>query len=77
MCSAIWCIVPHNQPEVVIETGVAHGVSSRVVLEALNQNDRGHLWSIDIPNPLNRSVHGQTGSPSPTRAGRAGRTWRA
>jgi len=44
-----------------METGVAHGVSSRVILEALNLNDRGHLWSIDIANPLNKSVHGQEG----------------
>jgi hypothetical protein len=62
MCAAIWCTIRHRRPEVVVETGVAHGVSSRVVLEALNRNDRGHLWSIDIPNPLNRSVHGQEGA---------------
>ena len=61
MCSAIWCTVRHTRPEAVMETGVAHGVSSRVVLEALNLNDRGHLWSIDIANPLNRGVHGQEG----------------
>jgi hypothetical protein len=61
MCTAIWCTVRHTRPEAVLETGVAHGVSSRVVLEALNLNDRGHLWSIDIANPLNRGVHGQEG----------------
>jgi len=61
LCSAMWCIVLHNQPDVVIETGVAHGVSSRVVLEALAKNDRGHLWSIDLPHPLNDQMHRQTG----------------
>ncbi len=61
MCTAIWCAILHRKPEVVMETGVAHGVSSRVVLEALNRNDRGHLWSIDIANPLNLGVHGQEG----------------
>ena len=61
LCSAIWCAVPRGKPEVVLETGVAHGVSSRIVLEAMNRNDRGHLWSIDIANPLNRQVHGQEG----------------
>jgi hypothetical protein len=61
MCTAIWCTVRHTRPAAVVETGVAHGVSSRVVLEALNLNDRGHLWSIDIANPLNPSVHGQEG----------------
>ena len=62
MITMIWCAVRHKQPEVVLETGVAHGVSSRVILEGLNLNDRGHLWSIDIPNPLDRSVHGQEGA---------------
>jgi Methyltransferase domain len=61
MCTAIWCSVRHARPENVVETGVAHGVSSRVALEAMNSNDRGHLWSIDIANPINRSVHGTTG----------------
>src|ERR1700758_126748 len=33
-CRALWCVARHTPPEVVIETGVAHGVTSRVVLEA-------------------------------------------
>jgi hypothetical protein len=62
LCSAMWCAARHIRPEVVIETGVAHGVSSRVVLEALSKNDRGHLWSIDLPHPLNHELHTQTGA---------------
>jgi methyltransferase family protein len=62
MCTAIWCTVRHKRPEAVMETGVAHGVSSRVILEGLNLNDRGHLWSIDVANPLNHRVHGQEGA---------------
>ncbi len=62
LCGAIWCAVLHVRPDVVIETGVAHGVSSRVVLEALARNDRGHLWSIDLPHPLNHKLHGTTGA---------------
>jgi len=61
LCSAIWCAVRHRRPDVVIETGVAHGISSRIVLEALFRNDRGLLWSIDLPHPLNHKLHGQTG----------------
>jgi hypothetical protein len=61
LCSAIWCTVRHALPEVVIETGVAHGISSRVVLEAMSLNDRGHLWSIDLPHPLKHDLHDQTG----------------
>ena len=62
LCRAVWCTVMHAQPGVVIETGVAHGVTSRIVLEALNQNDRGHLWSIDLPHPFDHRLHVQTGA---------------
>ncbi len=46
---AIWCLIRHLSPERVVETGVAHGVTSRIVLEALEKNGSGHLWSIDRP----------------------------
>jgi hypothetical protein len=61
LCSAAWCTIVHRRPEVAIETGVAHGVTSRVILEALRRNDRGRLWSIDLPHPLERELHSQTG----------------
>jgi Methyltransferase domain len=61
LCRAVWCVAAHIRPEVVIETGVAHGVTSRVVLEALNRNEFGHLWSIDLPFPFDHRLHGQTG----------------
>jgi len=37
-------------PDVVVETGVYRGISSAFVLAALEDNDRGHLFSIDLPN---------------------------
>jgi len=61
LCRAVWCAVRHLRPEAVVETGVAHGVTSRVVLEAMRQNALGHLWSIDLPHPLDHSLHVQTG----------------
>jgi hypothetical protein len=51
---AIWCLVNHLKPINVVETGVAHGVTSRFILEALDRNGKGHLWSIDRP-PLDPS----------------------
>jgi len=36
-------------PEVVVETGVAYGVSSAFILKALQENGRGTLYSIDLP----------------------------
>jgi hypothetical protein len=47
---AIWCLVRHLKPCNVVETGVAHGVTSRIILEALERNQgNGRLWSIDRP----------------------------
>jgi hypothetical protein len=36
-------------PQVVVETGVAHGVTSAYVLHALDENGSGMLHSIDLP----------------------------
>jgi hypothetical protein len=57
---AIWCLTRHLRPKNVVETGVAHGVTSRFILEALKRNGTGHLWSIDLP-PLERSWRQQVG----------------
>jgi hypothetical protein len=46
---AIWCLVRHLRPHEVVETGVGHGVTSRFILEALERNGAGRLWSIDLP----------------------------
>ena len=43
-----------------VETGVAHGVTSRFILEALERSGGGHLWSIDLP-PLERVWQKQVG----------------
>jgi predicted O-methyltransferase YrrM len=58
---AIWCLVRHLNAHRVIETGVAHGVTSRFVLEALARNGGGHLWSIDLPPQLHPELHWQIG----------------
>ena len=39
------------KPNIVIETGVAYGVTSAFILMALKENDRGVLHSIDLPLP--------------------------
>jgi len=57
---AIWCLTRHLTPLNVLETGVAHGFTSRLILEALERNGIGHLWSIDHP-PLEHVWHEQIG----------------
>jgi hypothetical protein len=49
----VWCAVRHLAPKTVIETGVARGITSRILLEGLEHNQHGHLWSIDLPHPAN------------------------
>lgn len=44
------------EPSVVIETGVAYGVSSAFILKALEENGNGTLYSVDLP-PLRREYH--------------------
>ena len=43
------------EPEIVLETGVAYGVSSAFILRALQENGHGVLHSIDLP-PLRRKA---------------------
>ena len=43
------------QPSVVVETGVAYGVSSAFILRGLEVNGRGTLHSVDLP-PLRREA---------------------
>jgi hypothetical protein len=57
---AIWCLIRHLRPANVVETGVAHGVTSRFILEALETIGAGRLWSIDLP-PLNPATRQEVG----------------
>ena len=36
-------------PSVILETGVAYGVTSAYLLQAIEVNQRGKLWSVDLP----------------------------
>lgn len=57
---AIWCIVAHGKPASVVETGVGHGLTSRVILEAMERNGSGHLWSVDLPS-VDPALHREIG----------------
>jgi hypothetical protein len=46
---AVYCLSRHLRPRKVLETGVARGVSTRFILEALERNGAGALFSIDLP----------------------------
>jgi hypothetical protein len=49
LARAAWCLTRHLRPSKVVETGVARGITTRFILEGLERNGEGHLWSIDLP----------------------------
>jgi predicted O-methyltransferase YrrM len=46
----IYTIIRCLKPRIVIETGVANGASSTFILSALEKNNLGKLYSIDLPS---------------------------
>ena len=58
---AIFLLARALPARTVIETGVAHGVTSRFVLEALDLNGDGRLWSIDLAPQKAPHVHKEIG----------------
>jgi predicted O-methyltransferase YrrM len=49
-CETIYLLVRSMKPDVVVETGVCYGESSAYILQALSENRRGALYSIDLGN---------------------------
>jgi predicted O-methyltransferase YrrM len=47
--SLCYCISRLKRPSTVVETGVGRGVTSYYVLRALEENGKGHLYSIELP----------------------------
>ncbi len=65
LASATWCAVRHLRPSNVVETGVARGVTSRMILEAMSKNGQGHLWSVDLPYLFGTGLQDQTAAAIP------------
>jgi hypothetical protein len=66
LARVLWMVARHTRPEQVVETGVARGVSSAYLLDALDRNGAGHLWSIDLP-PVRPGWRVDVGSAVPDR----------
>ena len=49
MLEMIYCINRIVKPEIVVETGVAAGYSTAIILKALEDNRVGMCYSIDLP----------------------------
>lgn len=63
---ALYAVVRLTRPAIVLETGVAHGYSSAVILQALGDNGHGRLSSVDLPM-FRPGVVGYTGDAVPDR----------
>jgi methyltransferase family protein len=57
LACASYCLARHLRPEHAVETGVARGITTRFILEALERNGPGGLWSIDLPPLLEPGLH--------------------
>jgi len=45
----LYLLIRLTQPDTIIETGVSSGASSAYILRSLHDNNRGRLYSIDLP----------------------------
>ncbi len=64
LARVVWCLTRHLHAATVVETGVARGITSRVILEALERNGDGRLCSIDLP-ALDTAYHSEIAAAVP------------
>ena len=58
-CPLLYLICRRLRPSIVVETGVWWGFSSSFILQALQHNGTGTLYSIDLPNATYVTQRGQ------------------
>jgi len=46
----LYCAIRYMKPTTIVETGVSHGFSSWIILNAIHKNKKGRLYSIDLPD---------------------------
>lgn len=59
----LYCIVRKIMPDTVVETGVCNGLSSASILSAMQMNQSGRLYSIDLPQMLDECEKRGSGAP--------------
>jgi hypothetical protein len=59
-----YALTRHLKPEIVLETGVGYGITSAMVVQAMERNESGTLMSIDFP-PLSDPTGIYTGMAIP------------
>jgi len=61
----IYDIVRERKPKVAVETGVGNGLSARLILEAMERNGKGNLYSTEVSRKVGELI-----------AGRCAKRWR-
>jgi predicted O-methyltransferase YrrM len=56
LVSIVYACCRLMRPQLVVESGVAHGFTTAAILRALNDNQQGRLVSIDLPHLHPRAV---------------------
>lgn len=49
----LYALVRARRPQIIVETGVCNGMSSAIILHALEKNGTGRLYSVDLPEFTN------------------------
>jgi len=45
----LYDLIKKVEPDLMVETGVCNGFSSSIILKAMEENEKGHLYSVDLP----------------------------
>ncbi|MFW5945645.1 MAG: class I SAM-dependent methyltransferase [Candidatus Natronoplasma sp.] len=62
----LYDLIREVKPEIMVETGVCNGFSSSVILKAMEKNEKGRLYSVDLPVNLDETCSGgRTGAVLP------------
>ena len=62
----LYDVIREVEPRIMVETGVCNGFSSSVILKAMEKNEKGRLYSVDLPVNLDEiNSEGRTGAVLP------------
>ncbi len=54
----LYNLIRHLEPATVVETGVCNGLSTAIVLKGLQDNEKGELFSVDLPRDADSGKRG-------------------
>ncbi len=55
----LYDLIKKVEPETMVETGVCNGFSSSIILKAMEDNGKGKLFSVDLPQQIDEVKDGE------------------